>query len=102
MEATMRRACRPVALVVLVFLAACGAATSGTHDDATISTRVKIALLNEPAIGELRLDARTFQGVVTLAVPARSQKEADRAVQPARRVRGVRAVKSEIKIESGT
>jgi osmotically-inducible protein OsmY len=98
----MRRACRPAALLLLVFLAACGAATSGTHDDATISTRVKIALLNEPGLGERRLDARTFQGIVTLTGTVHSQAEADRALEAARRVRGVRGVKSEIKIESGT
>jgi hyperosmotically inducible protein len=96
----MRRACRPAALLFLVFLSACGAATSATHDDAAIATSVKIALLNEPGLGDRRLDARASQGVVTLAGTVRSQEEADRAVKAARRVRGVRAVKSELAIKN--
>ena len=47
-------------LLLALMLSACGAATSGTSDDATISTRVKIALLNDPQLGPERLDARTF------------------------------------------
>ena len=85
-----------IALVVL--LSGCAATTSGTTDDASTSTRVKIALLNDPQVGSLRLDAKTFQGVVTLSGTVRSQAEADAAIAAARKIRGVRDVKSELRI----
>jgi hyperosmotically inducible protein len=84
-------------LFVLV-LAACGAATSGTNDDMTISTRVKIVLLDDPQLGAFRIDARTFQGVVTLSGPVQSAAQERRAIAAARKVRGVKDVKSELKV----
>jgi osmotically-inducible protein OsmY len=85
-------------LLLVFLLAGCGAATYGTKDDATIATRVKIALLNDPQVGPLRLDARTSQGVVTLTGTVQSQAQADTALAVARRVPGARSVKSELKI----
>jgi hypothetical protein len=87
-----------VLLLIVVLIAGCGAATSGTNDDATIATRVKIALLNDPHVGPLRLDARTFQGVVTLSGTVKSQAEADTAIAVARKVPGARDVKSALQI----
>ena len=92
----MVRGCSFLLLVVLV--AGCGSAIYGTRDDATIATRVKIALLDDPALGPLRLDARTSQGVVTLTGTVNSQAAADAAVALARKVPGARDVKSELKI----
>ena len=102
----MRSGCRsqpraarllPFALAVLL-LAACGATTSAAKDDATISTHVKIALLNDPQVGALRLDAKTVERVVTLSGTVRSQAEAETAIRVAGRVAGVRRVASELKI----
>jgi hyperosmotically inducible protein len=87
------------ALVLVVLLSACAATTSRTADDATVSTQVKIALLNDSQLGILRLDARTFHGVVTLSGTVRSQAEADRAVAAAKKMPGVRGVTSELKIQ---
>ena len=95
----MRQACSFLAFALL--LTACGAATSGTTDDMTVSTRVKIALLNDRQLGPLRIDARTFQGVVTLTGTVPSRTEEQHAVEVARTVRGVKDVKSEIRIGSG-
>lgn len=97
----MRRECRggPGVVLLAMLLAACGAATSSTHDDGSISTRVKIALLQDPQLGALRIDARTFQGVVTLSGTVPSQAVADQAIAVARKVRGVRDVTSELKVE---
>ena len=98
----MARACsfrlQAEALVLTLLLAGCGAATSGTKDDQTIATRVKIALLNDPRVGPQRLDARAFQGVVTLSGTVRSQADVDAAIAAARRVPGARSVKSDLKI----
>jgi hyperosmotically inducible protein len=85
-------------LLLVLLLAACGATTSSTRDDASISTRVKIALLADPQVGQYRIDAKTFQGVVTLTGTVKTQAEADQAVAVARKAVGVKDVKSELKV----
>lgn len=85
-------------------LAACGAprrraAYGGTLDDATITVAVKTALLNDPAIGALKIDVQTSQGVVTLSGSVKTRDEEAAAIGLARKVEGVRDVKSELKIE---
>lgn len=98
----MARACsfrlQAEVLLLVLLLIGCGPAIYGTKDDATIATRVKIALLNDPNVGPLRLDARTTQGVVTLSGTVNSQKDVDAAIAIARKVPGARDVKSELKI----
>lgn len=93
----MRPACSAIALAI-VLLAGCSATTAGTSDDATIATRVKIELLNHPQVGPMRIDARAFQGVVTLTGTVRSPADVDTAIATARKVRGARDVTSELKI----
>ena len=91
----MRPAC---SLVLAIFLAACGAATSWTKDDPSISTHVKIALLNDPQVAPYHLDAKTSGGVVTLSGTVKSQAELDRAVDVARKVKGVKDVRSVVRV----
>lgn len=101
----MRRACsfrlQAEALILVVLLSACAATTSRTTDDPTTTTRVKIALLNDARVGGLRLEVKTFQGVVTLSGTVRSDADARQAMAVARRVHGVRGVTSELKIVPG-
>ena len=56
-----------VALIAPLLLSACGKSVDETIDDATITTRVKTSLLNDPEVGGLRIDVDTFKGVVTLS-----------------------------------
>lgn len=88
----------PTFIALLAILAGCAAATSGTSDDATISTRVKIALLGDQQTQLLRLDVRTVQGVVTLSGTVPSAAVERRAIAVARTVKGVKDVKSEIAV----
>lgn len=74
-------------------------AGNAAFDDATISTRVKTALLNDPDIGALRIDVSTVQGVVTLSGVARTRAEEQKAVQVARKIPGVRDVKSALQVK---
>jgi hyperosmotically inducible protein len=60
---------------------------------------VKIALLNDARVGGLRLEVKTVQGVVTLSGTVRSDADAQQAMAVAKKIRGVRAVKSELKIQ---
>lgn len=90
------------ALALFLLLAGCGTTTRGTHDDQMITTQVKIALLSDPQVGGLRLDVRTFQGVVTLGGTVRSTADQQRAIALATRIQGVRDVRSEMKLEVRT
>jgi osmotically-inducible protein OsmY len=85
-------------LLLLLCVGAC--APHQPADDLTISTRVKIELLADPQLGALRLEASTLNGVVTLAGTVPSPADADRAVSTAKRVAGVREVKSNLKVGS--
>jgi hyperosmotically inducible protein len=102
MEVRMRDVNRGTALLLALLLsltiAACGKTVGETIDDATITTRVKTALLNDPDVGGLRIDVDTFKGVVTLSGRVKSETEAAKAVQLARSIDGVSDVKSTMQV----
>ena len=88
-----------VALALLVPLtAACGKTVGETIDDTAITTRVKTAMLNDPAVGGLRIDVDTFKGVVTLSGRVKNQAERDQAISLARRTSGVVEVKDALQV----
>ena len=86
-------------MILVALLAGCAATTSQTNDDFTTTTEVKIALLNDARVGGLRLDVKTFQGVVTLSGTVTSVADAQQAMAVARAVHGVRRVTSDLKIQ---
>jgi osmotically-inducible protein OsmY len=87
-----------IALIAPALSAACGKTVGETIDDATITTRVKTALLNAPDVAGTHIDVSTTTGVVTLSGIVKSQAEADKAVQIARGIGGVKDVKSTMQI----
>jgi hyperosmotically inducible protein len=89
-----------LALAILSPLAtgACGKTVGETVDDATITTRVKTALLNDPDVGGLRIDVDTTIGVVTLSGVVKSKEEEAKAIAVARRIDGVKDVKSTLQV----
>jgi hyperosmotically inducible periplasmic protein len=86
-------------LVAPLLLAACGKTVGDTIDDATITTRVKTALLNDPVVGGLRIDVDTFKGVVTLSGRVKTKEEEAQAIALARKISGVTDVKSTLQIQ---
>ena len=90
-----------VTLLAPMFAAACGKSVGETIDDATITTRVKTALINAPDVGALSIDVDTFKGVVTLSGRVKTQDEASRAQNVARGIEGVRDVKSALQVIPG-
>ena len=74
--------------------AACGKSVGETIDDATITTHVKTALINDKDIAALKIDVDTFKGVVTLSGAVKTPAERDKAVAIARKITGVTDVKS--------
>jgi hyperosmotically inducible protein len=92
-----------IALFVLpLTFAACGKTVGETIDDATITARVKTALLNDPQVGGMKIDVDTTQGVVTMSGIVKSQAEAARAIELARQASGVKDVKSTLQINPGS
>src|SRR5262245_9359285 len=79
-------------------LVGCGKTIGETIDDTTITTRVKTAMLNDPAVGGLRIDVDTYKGVVTLSGRVKSQAERDQAVALTRKVDGVTEVKDALQV----
>ena len=86
-------------VLALPLLAACGKTVGETIDDATITTRVKTAYINDPVVGGLRIDVDTFKGVVTLSGRVKNKAEEAKAIEIARSIGGVRDVKSTLQIE---
>jgi osmotically-inducible protein OsmY len=94
-----RAAILAVILMAPLLFAACGKSVSDTVDDATITTRVKTSFVNDPIVGAMRIDVDTFKGVVTLSGRAKSKQEEQKAIELARKIRGVVDVKSTLQIE---
>jgi hyperosmotically inducible protein len=86
-------------LLAPLMLAACGKTVGETIDDATITTRVKTALLNDPEVGGLRIDVDTFKGVVTLSGRVKTKEEETKAITLARKISGVSDVKSTLQVQ---
>jgi osmotically-inducible protein OsmY len=94
-------------LVLTIVLAAvwgCGstAKTEGTGeyvDDSVITTKVKAAIFNDPALKVNEINVETFKGVVQLSGFVRSQADIDKGVQVARGVAGVKSVKNDMRLK---
>ncbi len=65
-------------------------------DDATITTKVKAALLAEKDVNSFDIKAETFNGTVQLSGFVDSQWQIDKAVQVATAVTGVQHVKNDL------
>jgi len=110
----MNRTLLQVALIAVLSAPAAGfllAACSSTAtqrsvgeytDDASISTRVKLALANTPGVKATEVQVETYRGVVQLSGFTDSADMARAAVDAARRVAGVREVKNDIRLRSGS
>jgi hyperosmotically inducible periplasmic protein len=104
MKTRFIQATRAVGLAVLLAttVVACGKSVGETVDDATITTKVKSAFLNDAEVGGLRIDVDTFKSIVTLSGRVKSQAEADKAIALARRTDGVKDVKSTLQVIPST
>lgn len=94
------------ALLVATFLSGLVAACTPTPtrqtvgeytDDATITTRVKAALVQDPDVSAAQVNVETYRGVVQLSGFVDSQAAAKRAADVARQVPGVRSVRNDIR-----
>lgn len=88
-----------IVVLVAVLAGACAKTVSATIDDASITTRVKTAFINDPLVGRERIDVETFKGVVTLSGAVKSKAAEEKAIALARTIRGVTDVKSTLQIQ---
>jgi osmotically-inducible protein OsmY len=68
-------------------------------DDATLTVRVKTALLNHPSLGGLKIDVTTIRGVVTLSGTVPTREDESSAVALVKSVEGVREVTSTLQVQ---
>ena len=92
---------RTAILLSFSVLLAGGCATSGgdLFGDAGITTRVKTAIFNEPKLKVMDISVSTDDRVVTLSGTVKSRAERATAIAVARKVEGVKAVKSDLKVQ---
>jgi len=67
-------------------------------DDATITAKIKLKLLEDPVTKARKIDVDTVNGVVTLTGVVESQKEIERAIKIAKSVAGVKRVVNNLRI----
>lgn len=67
-------------------------------DDSVITTRVKAALIEDSEIRAGEINVETFKGVVQLSGFVSSREAANRAVERARAINGVKSVKNDMQL----
>ena len=55
--------------------------------------------MNDPVVGGLRIDVDTFKGVVTLSGRVKTKDDETKAIELARKIKGVTDVKSTLLIQ---
>jgi osmotically-inducible protein OsmY len=92
--------------LVLMLITAVGCASThkqeGTGeyvDDSVITTKVKAAILNDPALSAAEINVETFKGVVQLSGFVSSRAGISKAIEVARGVGGVKSVKNDMRLK---
>jgi osmotically-inducible protein OsmY len=93
-----------IAATSLSLLVGCAATPSqeGTGqyiDDTVITTKVKTAIFNEPSLKSMEINVETFKGRVQLSGFVSTQSNANKAMDLARGVGGVLAVKDDMRLK---
>lgn len=90
--------------VLLVSFVGCAPAnkqeSTGQYvDDTILTTKVKTALFNEPSLKSTEINVETYKGTVQLSGFVNSQADINKAVEVARGVEGVAAVKNDMRVK---
>ncbi len=73
--------------------------TGEVIDDASVTARVKTALINAPGVKSTAINVETFRGVVSLSGFVDSEEMARRAIAAPEKVGGVRSVKNDMQVK---
>ncbi|PIW37612.1 MAG: transporter, partial [Hydrogenophilales bacterium CG15_BIG_FIL_POST_REV_8_21_14_020_62_31] len=68
-------------------------------DDSVITTKVKAAIFDNPTTKATEINVETFKGVVQLSGFVSSQDAANRAIELARGVSGVKGVTNDMRLK---
>jgi osmotically-inducible protein OsmY len=93
-----------VAALALTGLAGCAStqkheSTGQYVDDATITTKVKAAIFNDPELKSAEINVETFKGRVQLSGFVASRASIERAVAVAQGVGGVSSVANDMRVK---
>jgi osmotically-inducible protein OsmY len=93
-------------LLAAVMLGVVGCAGTATHEstgeyvtDSWITTKVKAALVDDPAVKATEVNVETFKGQVQLSGFVSSQTAMNEAVRVARGIKGVTSVKNDMRVK---
>jgi osmotically-inducible protein OsmY len=70
--------------------------TGEYFDDSVVTNKVKASILRDPKLKMLQISVETFKGVVQLSGFVNTSEAASRAVDLARRVKGVKQVNNSL------
>lgn len=73
--------------------------TGEVVDDAALTARVKSALISEPGVKSTAINVETFRGTVSLSGFVDSAEMAQKAIDAAEKVQGVRSVKNDMRVK---
>jgi hyperosmotically inducible protein len=94
-----------IALALVTAMTGCASSTRTTEstgqyvDDATITTKVKSAVLAEPGLHELQITVETYKDVVQLSGFVDTSEAKDKAGKVAAKVDGVRSVRNNLVVK---
>ena len=90
------------ASALMFAMAGCAASRSpgvAARDDPTLKTRIETALRNAPGVHPNEVTTEVVDGVATLSGSVHNQAEIDAAVAAARRVEGLKDVRSSLNVQ---
>lgn len=98
--------CFSVFIMMLALLLFTGCASTSTQestgeyiDDSVITSKVKTAIFNDPALKSAEINVETFKGVVQLSGFVNSQSDINRAIEVARGINGVQSVRNDMRVK---
>lgn len=104
MKITQRLSSMLFAVSLVATMAGCAstATREGTGeyiDDSVITAKVKASIFNEPTLKASEINVETFKGEVQLSGFVANPDSAQKAVEIARGVKGVSAVKNDVRVK---
>jgi osmotically-inducible protein OsmY len=92
--------CVGLFFLLLVCTASAQSETPGQYlDDSIITTKVKAAIFDEPALKSLQIEVETYKGVVQLSGFVDSKASVNKAGEVASKVEGVKSVKNDLNVK---
>ena len=93
-----------IGFILVAFVAGCAAtlkreSTGEYIDDSVLTSKVKVAIFNDPMLKVLQINVESFKGVVQLSGFVDSAQASARAAKVAKSVKGVISVKNSLVVK---